>query len=200
VSNADYAAMVAAAAALLSSSASCFAAVRQGRLNRQLAKLQAVNIERKEFRESLLLLSATSRVVAERGRELTTTAKSNGTVTEIRSKFEAFSAASEYLLQSWAAFSSRITNADFRELRESIAKILEASEATRLGWLVLATGGPASTAHAMAGYADTAAQWSVECQHMCSVGAQAGGALVEQPRERKPSRKAARAAAADRDA
>lgn len=175
----DQAAVVAAVAALLSSLAALFTAIRQGRLNRQLVTLQTINIERREFRESLLVLSATSRIVAERGRELTTAAKSNGTVPEIRSKFEAFSASAEYLLQSWSAFASRITGSDFGEVRESIAKILEATESARLGWLVLSTGGPASTAHTMAVYADSAAQWSLECQQMCSVGAQAGGALVD---------------------
>lgn len=175
----DYAAIAAAVAALLSSLAALYTAARQARLGRQLVRLQQVNIERREFRDSLLVLSATSRVVAERGRELTTAAKSNGTVNELRTKFEAFSASAEYLLQSWSAFSSRIRGTDFREIRESIAKILEATESTRLGWLVLSTGGPASTAHAMASYADTAAQWSAECQQMCSVGAQAGGALPD---------------------
>lgn len=179
MTSSDYAALVAGIAAVLSALSAMFTAVRQGRLNRRLARLQAVNIERREFRESLLVLSATSRVVAERGRDLTSTAKANGTVQEIRTKFEAFSAAAEYLLQSWASFSSRVANREFKEVRESIARILEATEAARLGWLVLSTGGPASTAHAMASYADTAAQWSQECQHMCSVGAQAGGVLVE---------------------
>ncbi len=193
MSRADIAALVAGASAVLSALAAMFTAARQGRLNRRLARLQAVNIERREFRESLLVLSATSRVVAERGRELTSTAKSNGTVAEIRSKFEAFSAAAEYLLQSWSAFSSRIAAKEFREVRESISKILEATEAARLGWLVLSTGGPASTAHAMASYADTAAQWSQECQQMCSVGAQAGGVVVEVP----PTTRRARRRASD---
>jgi hypothetical protein len=193
VNRAEYAAFAAGIAAVLSALAAMFTAARQGRLNRQLVRLQAINIERREFREGLLVLSATSRVVAERGRELTSSAKANGTVSEIRSKFEAFSAASEYLLQSWAGFSSRVAGREFREIRESIARILEASEATRLGWLVLSTGGPPSTAHAMAGYADTASQWSMECQQMCAVGAQASGVLVETPTPKAPKGRRARA-------
>jgi hypothetical protein len=175
----ETAAIVAGGAALLSSLAALVTVLRHGKLNRRLLRLQAINIERREFREGLLLLAATSRVVSERGRDLHTTAKGNATSSELRGKFEAFSASAEYLLQAWTSFSVRTSTGAFNEIRESVSRVLEATEAARLGWLVVSSDGPPSTVHALAGYADTASQWSHECQQMCATGAQASGVLIE---------------------
>ena len=50
MTSSDYAALVAGIAAVLSALSAMFTAVRQGRLNRRLARLQAVNIERPGIR------------------------------------------------------------------------------------------------------------------------------------------------------
>ncbi len=176
----DPALLAAAGAAALSSIAAMSTAIRQGRVNRRLVRLQTITIERREFRDSLLLLGATSRVVAERGAELSLGARSNVVPAEFRPSFEAFSASAEYLLQAWSSFAARITPSDFGELRESVSQVLEATESTRLGWMVLTSGGPGSTTDVLAAYADTAARWSAACQQMCAVGAQAARALPDQ--------------------
>lgn len=177
MTRADIGVLVAAVAALVSALSALYGALRQGRLERRLIRLQQINVERREHRDSLTALGATSRVVAERGIELGACATERASVAEVRPKFEAFSAAAEYLVQAWAGFSSRITQSDFAEVRESVSRTLEAAEGVRLGWMVLASGGPSSSVEAMAGYAEAAAQWSGECQRMCAVGVRAAGAL-----------------------
>ncbi|MEZ5215822.1 MAG: hypothetical protein R2715_04295 [Ilumatobacteraceae bacterium] len=174
----EVAAAVAGGAALVSSFAAAFTAIRQGRMNRQLVKLLQINIERREFRDGLLLLGATSRVVAERGDELCAALRTAAATGEVRPKFEAFSAAAEYLLQAWTTFSTRVEPSAFGEVRESISHALEAAEGARLGWLVMTSDGPPTARQTLAGYADTASRWSAECRRMCATGAQASGVLI----------------------